>query len=508
MKKFIKQHPILSWSLIILFVALNLFFDAGLFSDDNFIGADGAHQISTYLMMLIVFVVVPMAAPVFLSEYEKPAWKRICLLFAPFGTYVGAQTLVFLFFSLISRPFSEKIHPLLVVGMGALELAFVFLHIFLCAVVFFLSKNPRWYIFGFLSVNFSPCLIAFGILQICRVNPLWKNTSIKPASYNPLLFFLSKDIAVMIVSLFVTVTVCILVIWAYKKYSHKINFAPLYAVYEAYVLLLISLSVGFLPLLVIYDITETYVFIYAALTFVTLVVLMLAVYKKYKATLITVGVTLLGVTLAAGIAFLPHLFRDKKTTLPKADEIASVKITLDSLETCVITSDFDECLELHKSIIEILEKDFEAGEDDNPAYTTNVWEDVIFWYTLKNGKTFIREYCDLKDIAFDSIFIDYLQSDMYQASLKNTNVRSEPVMRYSKADGYEEQCIIDEYEVEDIISTYCDELKSAEYTDFYESYDTLMLDRVYELNRNIYIPVTFAKTRDKIEQIMFMNSNP
>lgn len=496
MKKFIKQHPIVSWSLIVLFAILNLFFDRGLFSDSNFIGADGVHQISTGFMLLIMIVVVPMAAPAFLSEYEKPAWKRICLLFAPFGIYIFAQTLVFLFFNFVSKPFAHKIHPLLIVALGVGELALVFLYVFMCSVLFFLSEKPRWYLFGFLAVNFSPWLIAYGLEQISRADPLLKNLHITPAAYNPLLFLISfsRNIFVTIAAVIAALAVCILLMRVYKK----INVTPLYAAYKIIVLLLMSLSVGFLPLLFIEKISSGYIFVYAAVTFVTLVALMLVVFKKYKLTLITVGTSLVAIALAAAITILPPLLRDRKNMLPEADEIESVKITLDSLESCVVASNFDECLELHGTIIEILERKFTAGEDNHLDYTTNVWDKVTFWYTLKNGKTFVREYRHLDDMAFDSVFVSYLQSDMYHDSLKNTDTQREPVMRYSG-----KQCVIEEHDVEDIISTYCDELKNATDSDFYDNYTTVTLEHVYELPRDLHIPNSFTKTRDKIDRLMF-----
>ena len=53
MKKLIMKHPVLNVSLIVIFALQNLLFDGGLFSTDNFFGADGIHQISSYIMMLI-----------------------------------------------------------------------------------------------------------------------------------------------------------------------------------------------------------------------------------------------------------------------------------------------------------------------------------------------------------------------------------------------------------------------------------------------------------------------
>jgi len=299
---------------------------------------------------------------------------------------------------------------------------------------------------------------------------------------------------VTIAAVIAAVAVCILLMRVYKK----INVTPFYAAYKIIVLLLTSLSVGFLPILFIEKVSSGYIFVYAAVTFVTLVALMLVVFKKYKLTLITVGAALVAFALAAAITILPPLLRDRKNTLPEADQIESVKITLDSLESCVVTSDFDECLKLHGTIIEILERKFTAGEDNHLDYTTNVWDEVTFWYTLKNGKTFVREYRHLDDMAFDSVFVSYLQSDMYQDSLKNTDTQREPVMRYSG-----KQCVIEEHDVEDIVSTYCDELKNATDSDFYDNYTIVTLEHVYELPRDLHIPDSFTKTRDKIERLMF-----
>ena len=130
-----------------------------------------------------------------------------------------------------------------------------------------------------------------------------------------------------------------------------------------------------------------------------------------------------------------------------------------------------------------------------PECIADLWEDANFHYKLKDGKSFHREYRDLKDSAFDEFYIRLMKSDMYAYSLKKTKLDN-PQMHYYYGDPDGKWCELPESCVEELLKTYCDELKKADKSAFYEGYETIRLTGVYDLSRVLYIPLSFTDTRN------------
>ena len=130
-----------------------------------------------------------------------------------------------------------------------------------------------------------------------------------------------------------------------------------------------------------------------------------------------------------------------------------------------------------------------------PKCIADLWENANFRYKLKDGKSFYREYRDLKDSAFDEFYIRLMKSDMYAYSLKSTKLDN-PQMRYYYGDPDGKWCELPESCIEELLKTYCDELKKADKSAFYEGYETIVFNGVYDLRRVIYIPLSFTDTRN------------
>ena len=56
--------------------------------------------------------------------------------------------------------------------------------------------------------------------------------------------------------------------------------------------------------------------------------------------------------------------------------------------------------------------------------------------------------------------------------------------------------------MEELINTYCDELKNADESAFYEEFEIIEIDGVYELSRRIYVPLSFTDTRNLVEEYL------
>ena len=174
---------------------------------------------------------------------------------------------------------------------------------------------------------------------------------------------------------------------------------------------------------------------------------------------------------------------------------------MDSIEEFEVEKHFEDCIDLHGVLLELFEDGYLPDETEypykEPECIADLWEDANFRYKLKDGKYFHREYRDLKDSAFDKFYIQLMKSDMYAYSLQKIKPDN-PQMRYFYyGDDNGKWCELPESCIVELLNTYCDELKMADKSAFYEDYETIRLTGVYDYrDRIIYIPLSFTDTRN------------
>ncbi len=511
---FSKKHTPFYIILVLLFIILNLFFVPSLFSSGNDLFDANDTTIILIAFTLIGFLIlISVLTPYWLKkkstemmdedEPQPSVWDKIFSLWIPFCFYIIAQMIVLGFCEKISPYFNMSFIVILFNGIALCGLIFVWITI--CAVLYFVARSVRWYFIGFLVLNFAPIIISQGCYEIYNVSSLVPHKTWNPLNFN--LFIVSVATVFNFSTVFLLVTgviICIFVyLWHRKKNLKTLGLTTFSIIYKILVNFLISLSAAFL--LSSHFIGEAQISLNYILCFIV-VALSVSIVCGYFAfrrnkPISRIIITTLAVVVSCALILgaIPSSVQKEAYILPDKEEIESVKIFLDSIEEFEVDKHFDDCVYLHKILLELFEKGHLPDETEYPYEApeciADMWENANFNYKLKDGKSFYREYRDLKDSAFDEFYIQLMKSDMYAYSLKKTKLDN-PQMRYYYGDPDGKWCELPESCVEELLKTYCDELKMADKSAFYERYETIVFNGVYDLGRVIYIPLSFTDTRN------------
>ncbi len=498
----------------LLFVILNLFSIPSLFSSGNDLFDANDTPIILIAFTLIAFLIlISIITPYWFKkesmakmvedEPQPSVWDKIFSLWIPFCFYIIAQMIVLEFCEKISPYFNMSFIVILFNGIALCGLIFVWITI--CAVLYFVARSVRWYFIGFLVLNFAPIIISQGCYEIYNVSSLIPHKTWNPLSFN--LFVVSAATLFNYSTIFLLVTGVIIgvfvYLWCRKKNHQTINSIVFSTVYKIIVFFLISLSVAFLiakPFMLKNQISLSYILCFLIVALSVAILLTVFSFRRNK-LLIKMGITVFAVTVSSALilGFIPAQVQNEAYILPDKEEIESVKIFLDSIEEFEVDKHFEDCIDLHRILLELFEEGYLPDETEypykEPECIADMWEDANFNYKLKDGKSFYREYRDLKDSAFDEFYIRLMKSDMYAYSLKKTKLDN-PQMRYYYGDPDGKWCELPESCIEELLKTYCDELKKADKSAFYEGYETIVFNGVYDLSRVLYIPLSFTDTRN------------
>lgn len=498
----------------LLFVILNLFFVPSLFSSGNDLFDTNDTPVILIIFTLIAFLILIFIMTPFClqkkntqtideDEPQPSVWVKILSLWVPLCLYLIAQMVVFGVCEILSPEFNIPFIAIMLPGIALCVLIFIW--IIICAFLYLVARSIGWYFIGLLALNFAPIIISQGCYEIYNYSFLLPNKGCNPLSFN--LFIISAATLFNFTAAFLLVSGIIgvfIYLLCRKKKHQTINLTALSTVYKIILIFLISLSAAFLiakPFMLKNQISLNYILCFLVVVLSVTILLTVLSFKRNK-LLIKMGITILAVAVFSALifGFIPVQVQNEAYILPDKEEIESVEIFLDSIEEFEVDKHFDDCVYLHKILLELFENGHLPDETEYPYEApeciADLWENANFHYKLKDGKYLSREYRDLKDSAFDEFYIELLKSDMYAYSLKKTKLDN-PQMRYYYGNPDGKWCELPESCVEELLKTYCDELKKADKSAFYEEYETIRLTGVYDFrDRIIYIPLSFTDTRN------------
>lgn len=498
----------------LLFVILNLFSIPSLFSSGNDLFDANDTTIILIAFTLIGFLIlISVLTPYWLKkkstemmdedEAQRSVWDKILSLWIPFCFYIIVQMIVLGFCEKISPYFNMSFIVILFNGIALCGLIFVWITI--CAVLYFVARSVRWYFIGFLALNFAPIIISQGCYEIYNVSSLVPHKTWNPLNFN--LFIISAATLFKFTTPFLLVSGIIgifLYLWHQKKNLKTLGLMTFSIIYKILVIFLISLSAAFLLSSLFIgkaQISFNYILCFLVVALSVSMVFGYFTFRRNK-PISRIIITSLAVITSCVLILgaIPSSVQKETYILPDIEDIESVELFLDSIEEFEVDKHFDDCVYLHKILLELFEKGHLPDETEHPYEApkciADLWENANFNYKLKDGKSFYREYRDLKDSAFDEFYIRLMKSDMYAYSLKKTKLDN-PQMHYYYGDPDGKWCELPESCVEELLNTYCGELKEADKSAFYEGYETIRLTGVYDFrDRIIYIPLSFTDTRN------------
>ncbi len=506
---FSKEHVFVNWSMIVLLGFLNVILLPLLFQTDIYFKANDMYEIFIVLVLLGVFLLLcGMTYVCFHQKHElideaKPimsAWLKSLSLCLHICVFVIVQTLIFAVCSLLSPHFDVPLAQVLLDGIETIGTVFVWSVICLC--LYILSGNSSWYFWGLIAFNFSPSIIGMGCYEIYNINPMLPYKDCNSLKFN--IFVMSGALCSHFIYMALALGILIILICTIlfvEKSKRTIELSIPSSIYKLIVIFLLSVAPA-VAISILFRGEEQVLLISAILFFiVALSVALVVTYLmfKRKKPFLHMCSLFVAVTVSAALMFGAIPLVGKKSTyhLPEKEEIQSVEIYLDSLERFEIDGYLEECIELHELLLEIFKEGHSSGkmsqEYKEPECIAELWNKVSFNYKLSNGKSLYRYYENLNDPAFDEFYIDFMKSELYISSLQKTNMDF-PSMRYyyGEEDRY---CELSESSVRELLNTYCDELRAADTSAFYEEYRSVKLNGVYEYYDGIlYIPMSFTKT--------------
>lgn len=435
---------------------------------------------------------------------HKGIVDKILSVWVPLSFYTLIQMVIMAVCNLLSPYFDLPIYN---IGFDALSLvALLLFWTAICVIVYSIGQTLGWYSLGMLAINIAPCVIVFTCYNIYNSNVLIVGQAENALSFNifiitgavaaarPLIFFLSFCLAF---SVFVLL---------HKKAKRFLKTAleKLLTPYKMAVIFVLSVTAGSLAgLLFTYGkVTSVYMVIFGVCAVALAVLWTYYVFRKNKPlikTLVAFGVTV--TVLSVALFGIPAKSQKDANFLPDYNELEGVSIFLDSIERFDSSEQLQQCVELHGDLLHLLDvnppKECGIPHDDS-GYLVERWDDFAITYNFKNGEQIYRSYRDLCEPVYEDFYIQLLQSDFYLNSLKQTEFDN-PQMRYFAFGGDEmgDWCELPSESVNNLINTYCEELKTAERASFYEVCEEIVLTGVYGASdRVIYIPPSFTKTRE------------
>ncbi len=485
--------------------------DASILPD--FLGpqGDGFGRDFSYVIFMVLFWAGALLAlstilPVWLGRKASdeegqppiPAWIKMLSLWIPLAALSVVQTLIFSFCALVVADF-EVLALILRVGLASVVMLLAW--ILLCALVYFAAGSVGWYFLGLLTIHLAPGIIGWGYCAIYNAHPLVNYLDWN--FFNSNLFIVVGALCsrplLMLIVLAVTLGGFVLVMWSPKIRDN----GWILTVYKWIVIFSAALCAGCLVAARSEGLGRALL-----LTGVTLAVavgLSILVFPKNK-PLLHMGVPIVAAVVCAVlmVTVLPKAVEKEVYSLPDAKKIESVQWTFDSMEGYEVREDFEDCLALHATLLDLFKEGYLPEESDpygNDSYCiAELWEDVDISYQLKNGERVWRSYRNLKDPAFDDFNIAFLKSDMYRNLLLGMDLGNLKMHYYAESN-YDWERELPENIMEQLIEIYCDELQEAEESAFYEGYEKMELSVKDEYEkRTLYIPLSFEKTREFVRR--------
>ncbi len=503
--------------LALLFIILNILSVPTLFSSGNDLFDANDTPILLSVFTLIGFLIlISIVTPFWLQkknteaidedEPQPSAQLKILSLWVPFCFYITAQMMVFGICEELSPEFNI---PFIFILLACVALCIlIFVWIIICACLYFVARSMRWYFVGVLSLHFAPIIISWGCYEIYNVSPLVPYKDWNPLNFN--LFVASVALFGYPIVLLLVLGMIIgifLFMWRREKDHPTTDLTVLSIAYKIIVIFLISLSGAFLlssNFIGKNQISLTYIFCFLVVALSVAILLAFFTFHRNRLFLRT-GITVFAVLVSSALILgvIPARVQKEAYILPDKEEIKSVKLFLGSMEDFEVDAHFEDCIDLHGVLLELFEEGYLPDETEHPykepECIADLWEDANFRYKLKDGKSLYREYRDLKDPAFDDFYIRLMKSDMYAYSLQKTQMHNPKMQIFGKWCELPESC------VEELLKTYCNELKKADKSAFYEEYGTIRLSGVYDFqDRFIYIPLSFMDTRNLATQYLNM----
>ncbi len=242
-------------------------------------------------------------------------------------------------------------------------------------------------------------------------------------------------------------------------------------------------------------------------------------FKTVKGSLIRAAVTVaLSIVVAIAIG-LSAMVAEKR--IPKESSIESITVTANP-EDIVFYDDFDVILDIHKKAVEIGMVDLSDKSDWQEKYDYDTSKPTLIGahnhititYKLKSGAEVMRSYTlwSNYDDEYKALLIRYMQTEEYVARYLTGDYFMAELSLTKYGNGISQKTYLAElYDgeiVAEILKTYAEELLSADESAFYENCDTLRISgkrrgkegTVYH-NETIYIPKSFAKTRNLLNDI-------
>ena len=506
--------------LLFLFIVSNVIFVLGINAPSNnvFTSDDMPHLVILLMLLgfsVCIFVMTPFCLK---KEYiqtngdeeaQPSVLVKILSLWVPFCVHLIAQMLVFEICYMLSLGFDISFIFLLLTSAALCVLIFVW--IIFCACLYMVTKSIHWYTIGLSALNIAPMVISRGCYEIYNSNSLLPHKSVNPLEFNPFLLSLSAALArpwmfILISVVIIGVCACFL---SRSEKRPETNSNALSTAYKIVVIFLISLSGAFLLANRFVGegrIESNYNICFLGVALSAAILLACFTFRS-KRLLLRTGITVFAVAVSSVfiLGFIPARVQNDAYILPDEEEIENVELFLDSLVHFKADKYFEDCIVLHEMLLDLFEEGYLPDETEQPyekpKCIADLWDDIDFRYKLKNGEAFYREYRGLRDSAFDEFYINFLKSDMYAYSLQKTKMDNPAMRYYPYGNVGGKWCELPESCVEELLKTYCDELKKADKSAFYEKYETISFTGVYDFSDMwLYIPLSFTNTRNLAEQ--------
>ncbi len=511
-----KNNKVFHFGFSAFLVIFNLWLLRGLFSaGSEYMDANSLYAIILVFVLAVIFLVLIFMAPMAFRRNEKGRYihkgiaQKILSIWVPLSFYLLIQMVILAVCNLLSPYFDLPIYNVVFTALGLF--AVLFLWAAICVIVYYLWQNIGGYILGIAVINLAPSLIVLSCFDIYNSNLLIYGSSENPLSYN--IFLISGLLAGVKPIIFLLCFGVVFGIFAllHKKAKNfsKTAVAKLFTPYKIAIILLSSVTIGFIAgRLITGDANPTIKYILTCLisALVFAVFWTWFAFRKNKPIIKTAVVFVATITaLSLALFAIPAKSQKDANFLPDYNDVEKVEIFLDSMEDFETDAHFDECVELHGDLLRLLDANPPKECDlagHNGGRLAERWEDFKVSYHLKNGECVHRSYRDLCDDVYDDFYIKLLQSDFYAHALKQTKMDN-PEMRYRSFGGDEmgDWCELPAESVNNLINTYCEELKNAERKAFYEECETIRLTGVYGYDdRIIYLPYSFTETRAKAQQ--------
>lgn len=508
--------------LLLVMLLMNPYCLPGLFRSDNFFPPDGIYSLMLSFLMICVLLGIILLTPHYLRNNkteegnEIPANLRIFSLWLPIFLCIMLQTAICIVCALISKHFNVSIFVILFVGILLGILAYVW--IIICSAVFYVSKLIRWYITGLSALYIAPIFIH----NVCRV--IYSATSITPYTRFPeFILYLNPVVsaplifrgAISMIIFFVLGIAGIIAVSIFiqkKRYNtEKIGIITL--VYKKISILLLSVAFGLFWSRGFLDRTQLSAkFIISFLISTVLTALLLSYFAfrkdrlKFRMGIILSAVAVFFVVILCGI---PALARMNAYKLPSPKEISSIRLVVGSFGAVDMDKYFEECNDLNLGLLKLTEegkieekKTVTSSDPLLESFTDPILSaccrTINFEYTLKNGKRVYRSYSDLYGEAVEKYVIEFLKSDAFAYGLQKTKIENSQMLRYSGRNVVS-RCSIPDYKIKELLEKYCEELKNAPDSAFYEGCLNINLSGNYYTEGYLYVPRSFTETKKLVE---------